>query len=341
MEGLRWAEANLFPKRSYTDPQTGDSETKAGIMRLFHGRSNPHDDALLMPEDVASVSRASPAPKIDGDAWAARHLREVALVFMLPISFVESSFIGQTSGSAATSTGRGSRLGVGENRGIEAQADKAFKAERQAFTRFFAWIYTRSLAGFELLDLNKWVDRVTVEEQQRLGQLLGGPRGTRSERRARLGEMLAPPPRKKRRRAREEEEDPSDTEEGTGLSAADLRSLIAERLQAQDYLPASVHFQVPPPKFPCITAVLPDRRHGARGAHRRLRHAPAGVQGRPARARAGHGRVHAGRRRVRRQHAQGVRPPARHQSQGRNGRGDGAQDPAQAAARRCGEEVDE
>lgn len=247
-EGVKWAEENLFPMKFYINPMTGDSETKAGVMRRFFDRSNPHDDALLMTEDVAAVSRAPPVFKVDREAWVNAHLREVALVFHLPISYVESSFIGQTGGSAA-GTGRASRTGEKESQGIDEKAETAFSSERQAFARWFGFIYPLSLGGFELVELNAWLERVTAEEQLELGRLLARPKGTKGERRAHLGELLAPPPpRTKARGGRggrgRREPDESETEEGVSMSAAQLRALIAERLQAREYLPAELHFEV-------------------------------------------------------------------------------------------------
>ncbi len=250
-EGVKWAEENLFPMKFYINPMTGDSDTKAGIMRRFFDRSNPHDDALLMTEDVGSVARAVPIFKINRDEWVAAHLREVALVFHLPISYVESSFIGQTGDSAA-GTGRSGRTGEKENRGIDEKAETAFHTERQAFARWFGFLYPLTLAGFELVEFNAWIERITAEEQLQLGRMLRAPRVNKGEKRARLGELLAPPPpprsrkRPARGRKRPEGEEDSETEEGGGatMSADQLRALIADRLQAKEYLPAELHFEV-------------------------------------------------------------------------------------------------
>lgn len=243
-EGVRWAEENLFPMKFYINPMTGDSDTKAGVLRRMYDRTNPHDDALLMTEDVAAVSRAMPVFKVNRDEWVAAHLREVALVFHLPISYVESSFIGQTGGSA-TGTGRSARMGEKENQGIDDKAETAFRAERQAFARWFGFLYPITLGGFELLELDTWIERVKGEEQLELGRLLARPRGSKGERRAHIGQLLGPPPKKRRKRGRREPDD-SETEDGTGetMSAFQLRALIAERLQAQEYLPAVLEFEV-------------------------------------------------------------------------------------------------
>lgn len=246
LAGVEFMKKSVLPAAPYVNPFTGDSDSKADIMRALHGRSHPHDDALITPEDIASVARTPPAPKLELQDWIAAHVREVAIVFQLPISFVEASFIGQSGRSAATSGSRASRSSEGENRGMDLKAEKAFKAERQNMSRFFAWVYPKSLGGFELLGLTQWLERVTEDEYTSLGQLLRGRQPSRSERRAVIGDMLPPPPRRRRGRKGARQEEDSETEEGgaTGISARELRRLIAERLQAERYLPAEIHFEV-------------------------------------------------------------------------------------------------
>ena len=240
--GVRWMEENVLPQRNYSDPLSGESSTKAGVMRGLYDRSNPNDDALLMPEDIATVTRGQPVFKVDIDLWRANHLREVAMEFQLPISYVEASFIGQAAGSAATKS-TSSRLSSAENTGIDEQADRTFRAERGAFGRFFEWLYPRTLGGFELVELNRWIELITADQQMQLGRLLARTSTTKSERRAQLAALLVQGSRRKgRKRVVEEEEDTSTVNTDTGMTAADLRALIAERLQAKEYLPAVLHF---------------------------------------------------------------------------------------------------
>jgi hypothetical protein len=237
---------NLLPPGTHRDKDTGEAVSKADAMRREYHRPHPNDDALFLPEDVEAVSRAAPTYAVDMDACFARHLRSVAMVFDLPISYVEASFIGQAQKSDAVQSST-SRLSAAENTGIDEQAQKEFHTERLRFSRFLRWLYARTYAGFELLAMNEWLDRIGEDVQLGSSRLTRdtGFAGTKSQRRAQLAALLTgkgtASASKKRKRRNEDE--PTD-DDGEGMTTAELRLLIAERLQAEEYLEATVYFDV-------------------------------------------------------------------------------------------------
>jgi hypothetical protein len=244
---LEYYERNLLPPGGFRDPDTGEEVSKATALRKLRHRPHANDDALFLPEDIESVSRQAPTYTLDLDAWFARHLRSVAMAFDLPISYVEASFIGQPKKSEAVSSSS-SRLTAAENVGVDEQAQREFRTERHRFARFFRWLYARTYAGFELLALNEWLDRIADDVQMGTARLSALPRstGTKAQRRAQLAALLSgrATTGSKKRKRRDEEEDTEGEAGEEGITAPELRLLIAERLQAGEYLEGAIYFDV-------------------------------------------------------------------------------------------------